>query len=71
MATRRRPVEGTGKSTVSFREAAKSAIHDAELKHAKSRTTGNPPKKYELKFYAEAKPGSSLSEYIVVAKGTT
>ena len=65
MATRRRPVEGTGKSTVSFREAAKSAIHDAELKHAKSRTTG------ELKFYAEAKPGSSLSEYIVVAKGTT
>jgi hypothetical protein len=62
------PLEGTGTSTESFREAAKKAVHDAELNHAKSRAGGDPPQRYELTFFATAKPGSSLSEYIVVAK---
>ena len=65
-------IQGRGKSTVSFRDAAKKAIHDAELQHA---TAGGKPEaaptEYELTFHAKAHPGHSLSEYIVVAKGTT
>lgn len=61
---------GEGSSMISFREAAKSAIHHAELQHAGSGTGGDPPEEYELTFKARAKKGHSLSEYIVVAKGS-
>ena len=62
---------GRGKSDESFRHAAKIAVKAAEAKHKKARDKNPPPKQYELTFYANAKAGSSLSEYIVVAKGTT
>jgi hypothetical protein len=65
------PLEGQGTSKESFRDAARKAIHDAELQHARSGASGNPPEKYELTFFAVAEPGSSLSEYIVVAKQST
>jgi hypothetical protein len=62
---------GRGRSDESFRHAAKLAVKNAEAKHKKARDRKPPPKEYELAFYASAKPGSSLSEYIVVAKGST
>ena len=62
---------GKGKSDESFRHAARMAVKDAEGKHKKARDKNPPPKQYELTFYANAVPGRSLSEYIVVAKGTT
>jgi hypothetical protein len=61
---------GKGKSDESFRHAARLAVKDAEKKHKRSSAKGAPPVEYELTFYATAKPGSSLSEYVVVAKGT-
>jgi hypothetical protein len=61
---------GRGKSDESFRHAARMAVKDAEAKHKKARDKNPPPKQYELTFYAKAQPGRSLSEYIVVAKGT-
>jgi hypothetical protein len=61
---------GKGRSDESFRHAARKAVSEAEKKHKRSGAKGNPPTEYELTFYATAKPGSSLSEYIVVAKGT-
>ena len=65
---------GKGKSDESFRHAAKLAVKDAEAKHKRARDKGREkkpaPTEYELTFYATADPGKSLSEYIVVAKGT-
>jgi hypothetical protein len=61
------PYEAEGRSDVSFREAAKRAVHAAELKHARANAGDPAPKKYALTLMVEANPGSSLSEYIVVA----
>jgi hypothetical protein len=61
---------GRGKSDAGFRHAATLAIKDAEKKHARSGAKGDPPAEYELTFHAKATPGHSLSEYIVIAKGS-
>ena len=61
---------GRGKSDAGFRHAATLAIKDAEKKHARSGAKGDPPTEYELTFHAKAKPGHSLSEYVVIAKGS-
>lgn len=57
--------EYEGKSDESFREAAKSAVHDAERDF--ERRGEEPPTDYEISLRAKAKKGSSLSEYVVIA----
>ena len=71
MSNGKRTYSGRGRSTESFRDAAQKAVRAAERKHATSRDTQDPPQEYELTLLAKAKQGSSLSEYIVVAKGST
>jgi hypothetical protein len=61
---------GRGRSEAGFRHAATLAIKDAEKKHERSGLKGDPPAEYELTFKAKAKKGHSLSEYIVIAKGS-
>jgi hypothetical protein len=57
-----------GRSQVSFRDAARKAVHAAELGHVKENPGSDPPEQeYEITLKAKAKPGSSLSEYIVIA----
>ena len=62
--------KGRGKSDAGFRHAATLAIKDAEKKHARSGAKGDPPTDTSSTFHAKATPGHSLSEYIVIAKGS-
>jgi hypothetical protein len=54
-----------GESKESFAQAARNAVKEAE-----KRSENGPPREYEIALLVRATPGSSLSDYIVLAKAT-
>jgi hypothetical protein len=62
-----KPEEGVweGRSKVSFADAAKNAVRSAEDERG-----DDAPRLYDITLQVTGEPGSSLSEYIVLARGS-